>query len=58
MVMDLTLMFIPAIIAMVFSLIPLAIAIWFILKIQSIDTTLKEISLKMDRVQHKDNIES
>ena len=31
------------------SLIPIVIAVWVLLKIQSMDTTLKEISRKLDR---------
>ncbi|MDW7650395.1 MAG: hypothetical protein SCK29_01660 [Bacillota bacterium] len=33
------------------TLVPLIVTIWVLFKIQSIDTTLKEISRKLDRIQ-------
>lgn len=35
---------------LLFSVIPLIITIWVLLKIQSIDSTLREISAKLDRL--------
>lgn len=38
-------------IALFFSFIPLLLAVWFLFKIHSIDTTLKEVSRKLDRLK-------
>ncbi len=38
---------------MLTAVLPIIITIWFLLKIQSMDTTLKEISLKLDRMNKK-----
>ncbi len=35
-------------IPLMFSVIPILVAVWFALKIHSMDTTLKEISHKLD----------
>lgn len=45
--------FFPIFFVLLFSIVPLLVAVWFIMKIQSIDTTLKEISIKLDRLHHK-----
>lgn len=34
---------------LLFSVVPLLVMVWLLLKIQSIDSTLKEISRKLDR---------
>jgi len=39
----------------VFMVIPLLVTLWVLLKIQSIDATLKEISRKLDKPASKDN---
>ena len=35
------------------TILPLAAAVWVIIKIQSIDSTLKEISRKLDREKNQ-----
>lgn len=35
------------------TILPLAVTVWVIVKIQSIDSTLKEISRKMDREKNQ-----
>jgi hypothetical protein len=41
-----------------FWILPLVAVIWFLVKINSIDNTLREISHKLDRLQRNDNKES